>query len=493
MSGTTDLLDTTAAGGTAVRGAALRVAGFAVGTLASVASAAALFRALGVVDSGRYVLLTSLAAITVGLTDAGLSAIGVREVVVRDPSQRDRILRSLMGLRIVLSALGITLACGYTLAAGLGGALILGAAAVGGAALVQSVQVAYATVLMANLRLGAVTAADLVRQLATTGGIFILAAAGAGLLLFCGNLVVAAAIALVVTSSLAGATLPRRPTFDRTLWSELLRKALPYALATAVATVYLRIGVLFVDQLSTSQQTGYFGVSFRILEVLVVVPQLVVQAGFPILARAARDDAARLRYGIGRMLIVCVLFGSLLALVLGVGAPAIVDVLGGDQFKPAAGVLRWHAVALLASFAAATAGHGLLALGRGRAVLAQALVALVVAVAASVVLTELDGARGAAMAAALAEIALGAAGWTLLARGADGVRPPIAELPRIAMATALGVLPAFVLPAAGAAVAGAGVFLAAALVLRAVPAELIEEARAMARAVGRRRPDPGRP
>src|SRR4051812_17649370 len=86
-----DILAPRAAGPAAIRGGALRVGGYLAGVLLSVGSAAILFRHLGVEDGGRYVTITSLVALVAGLTDAGLLAIGVRELTVRKGEARDRL------------------------------------------------------------------------------------------------------------------------------------------------------------------------------------------------------------------------------------------------------------------------------------------------------------------------------------------------------------------------------------------------------------------
>ena len=49
-----------------------------------------------------------------------------------------------------------------------------------------------------------------------------------------------------------------------------------------------------MSYVSTDEETGYFSAAFRIVEVVGVIPWLLVSAGFPILARAARDDDERL-------------------------------------------------------------------------------------------------------------------------------------------------------------------------------------------------------
>ena len=60
-----DLLDTERAGSVAIRGAAVRVGGYALTILLSVGSSALLFRHLGVVDGGRYVMFLSVVRIRI--------------------------------------------------------------------------------------------------------------------------------------------------------------------------------------------------------------------------------------------------------------------------------------------------------------------------------------------------------------------------------------------------------------------------------------------
>ena len=66
---TGDFLTQPGAGPAAVRGGALRVAGYFGGVVLGVGSSALLFRELGVVDTGRYVTILSFVTIVDGLAD----------------------------------------------------------------------------------------------------------------------------------------------------------------------------------------------------------------------------------------------------------------------------------------------------------------------------------------------------------------------------------------------------------------------------------------
>ena len=119
------------AGPAAIRGGVIRVVGFGAGVAMTALSAALLFRHLGVDDGGRYVTVLALVSIVAGLTDAGLTGIAMRELVVRDPSEREPLLRNLIGMRIVLGVVGLAGAVRLRRGRGLRSAMVVGTALAG--------------------------------------------------------------------------------------------------------------------------------------------------------------------------------------------------------------------------------------------------------------------------------------------------------------------------------------------------------------------------
>src|SRR5262245_33091535 len=95
--GPADLLDTPEAGPGVVRGGLVLVVGYGAGVAMTAMSAALLFRHLGVDDGGRYVTVLAVVSIAAGLMDAGLTGIGMRELVERHPTERDALIRNLIG------------------------------------------------------------------------------------------------------------------------------------------------------------------------------------------------------------------------------------------------------------------------------------------------------------------------------------------------------------------------------------------------------------
>lgn len=469
-----DLLDSPDAGGAAIRGGALRVVGYALGIVLSLGSAAVLFRHLGVEDGGRYVSVQALALLAAGITDAGLTIIAVREYATRSGAERDRILRDLLGLRLVLTLVGVLVAVAVAAAIGYDSTLVAGTAVTGVAVVFTVLQNAYGVGLQAQLRLGWVTAADVLRQAATAVAVVVLVVLDASLLelflaAFVGNLV-----ALVFIALAARGTMPLRPAFHLRRAIALLRDTLVYAIATAIGALYFRLAVVLVSLIATADETGYFGASFRGVEALIAVPALLVGTAFPILARAARDDHSRLAYALGRILDVSLVLGVGVAVALVVGAPVVIDVVAGAEFAPAADVLRIHGVGLVASFLAAGWGYAALGLHLHRGVLYANLGALVACVVLVPTFTATWGATGAAVATATAEVTLAVGNALIVHRAGVALTAELRAVPKVLLsaAAAVGVGVLSGLPALPGTLVAGVIYLGLVIALRALPREI---------------------
>ena len=474
-----DLLDSSEAGRATIRGGTLRVAGYGAGALLALASAPLLVRHLGIAEFGRYATVISLVGIVGGITDAGLAAVAIREHATTSGPSRERLARNLLGIRIVLTALGIVGAVAFAALAGYGGPLVLGTALAGLALLVLVVQQTWATALQAELRLGWVTLAELLRQFLFVAGVVALVVLGAEILPFLAIGIPASIGALALTGVLVRRTIPLRPSFDVAAWRELLRDTLPVSAAVAVHSIYLRIVIVVMSLVSTKLETGYFAASFRIVEVLLVVPFMLAQTILPVFARAARDDEERLAYGLQRTFEVALVGGAGVTVLTVVGAPVAIAVLAGDEGAAAVDVLRVQALVVFLTCLTATWQYALFALRSHRALVIANVSGLVTIVAGVLVLEPAHGAVGAAAAAALGELVLAAVSFAALVRLRPRLRPGAANVPAVALAAAAG-LAAGLLPEVAnvvRVVLGGAAYAAVALALRAVPAEVAQALR----------------
>ena len=389
-----------------IRGGALRISGYIAGTGLATVTAAILTRYLGVDDWGRYVTVVSLVAMVSGLSDVGLSAIGVREYSTLDRGRRSGFIQNLLGIRLVIASVGVAAAIVFAVVADYGEVLVIGTAVAGIAILISVLQQTLSVPLLAALRLGWVTTLDLVRNALVVVLVVVLAAAGAGLIPIFAASIPAAIVAFAGNAVLVRSQVRLRPAFQRSEWSRVLRLSVTYAAATAVGTIYLLITVVLTSLVGTSQETGYYGISFRIFLVVVNIPLLLVTSALPVLARAARDDQRRLSYALQRLLEIGAILGVWIALVLVFAAEIAIKIVGGPKYAPAVGVLQIQGVAIIGTFISVALGFVLLSLGQSRALLISNALALALSITLTLTLVPPFGAKGAATATVIGEFAL---------------------------------------------------------------------------------------
>lgn len=439
MSAKLDVLDSSEAGPAALRGGALRSGGYALGLLLSLAAAPLLVRHLGQVDFGRYITALSVATVVTGFTEAGLNAIAVREYSSLRGAARDRMLTDAMGLRIVLSGVGVLVATAFSAVAGYGSALVLGTLLASVGMLLASVQLMLSVALQGTLRLGLLTLTDLLRQLISVVLLIGLVLGGADIVEFLAVPIATGLFGILLIAYFVRHMVPLRPRFSPAAWWPLVRDTIPYAVAIALNQAYFRVAIVVMSLIATGEQTGYFATSFRVIEILIGVPALVVSAAFPILTRAVRDDRARFAAGTERLFELAVLAGTAAAVGIGLGAGFAIEVLGGDEARPAADVLRIQGVAMIATFVSVAAGFPLLSLRRNKELMIANAMAFAASVGLTLALVPSFEAEGAAAAAVVAETALAIVTTILLRRSEPTLQLPLSVLPVAALAAALAV------------------------------------------------------
>jgi O-antigen/teichoic acid export membrane protein len=468
-----DLLSTDRAGPAAARGGTIRAGAFLAGSLFVLGAAALLFRRLGVIETGRYTTASSLGSVVIGLTDLGLTTIGVRELSVLRGERRAELARNLLGMRLVVTVLGSLLVTGFALVA-YGQLMGLGVLIASVGVLAQNVQATLAVSLIARLRLGWVALLDFARYLGIACLIVLFVLTGARLLAFLAVTAIAALIVMPPTIALVRGDIPVRPSFDARQWRRLFGPVLAYSVAIATATFYVRISIVLVSLIADARQLGYFGVSYRMMEALLTLPTLLVGAAFPIFARAAREDPARLRYAISQVFDVALIVGVWVALSLATGSRLVIAVIAGASFMPATPVLAFQGIAVGAVFVSSVWAYGLLSLGLHRTILIFNLVLLAAVTVVVAILASLDGAVGAAIGMASVEIASAIAGAVVLAHGCPHLKLEHRVLPKVVVAALVGTAPALLIsiPIAGRVCLSSLLYAAVLLLLRGFPPEL---------------------
>jgi O-antigen/teichoic acid export membrane protein len=470
-----ELIDTPEAGPVVIRGSLIRTVGWVGGLALGALSAPLIIRHLGEAEYGRFLPIISLVAVIAIIADNAMANVAIREYSAAHRDERAELLRNLLGMRLALTGAGLAIVLGFAVLAGYTKTQIAGMAIAGLGLVVADYQGAVQAPMAVGLRLGWISSIEMVRQVVTVAAIAAFVIAGAGLLPFFIAAPAGSAAALVVTAALVRRQAPWVPAFDRARWRRVFGQVLPVAAATTFGSLYFRIVLIVMSLAGTAAQTGHFSVSFRIMEIVLAVPGVIVTSAFPILARAAQNDRARLDYALSRIGEVGVILGTWIALSLWLLAPLAIDLVSGGRNSETIWALRLQSLSMPASFLIASWAAGLLSLRANRDLLLVNSSALVTSLVLSLALIGPLGAKGGALAISLTELLLAAAyGLAVRRRSALRLAPRVTLL--VPVVTAAAVAAGFLMPGPepiGAIVATAiyfGVLLAA----RAVPAEILE-------------------
>jgi O-antigen/teichoic acid export membrane protein len=471
-----DVLDTSAAGRLVVRGGALRFGSY-VGVVAlSVISVALLTRYLGVGSFSEYTTVISLVTVISMVTDSGMSNLGTREYAMRSGIERDALMRDLLGLRISLTFVGVTLATLFAILAGYDTTLIAGTIVASLATVGLVYQHTLSIPLTAELRIGTLSLLDLGRQLLTVVAIVALVAVNAGLLPLLAVTLCVYLVLVPVTGALVRHKISLRFSLRPRQWLSLLRLTVVFSMATAVGTIYMYTAQILTSLVTSAHQSGLFAASFRVFIVTAAVPGMLVATALPVLARAARDDRSRLSYALQRTFDVSAIVGFAAAIGVITGAKFIIAAVAGPKFAGATVALRIEGIALLASFVLAGWGFGLLAMHRHRELLIANLAAFVISASLTVTLASADGARGAAAASVCGECTLAVFCLLGLIRGNPELRPKLDVAAKAAFAgipaMAVGFIPG--IPPVLAPIAALTVFAILIAASKATPDEIFD-------------------
>ena len=194
--------------------------------------------------------------------------------------------------------------------------------------------------------------------------------AGAGLLAFLGIWIVAGALAAALDCSGRDARWGsvRPHTSGASGGGSFATRRRSHSPRSAFI-LYYRIAIVVLSLVSDETQTGYFSVSYRVIEALATLPSLLVASAFPVIARAARGRRRTAQVPPQRLFEIAVIGGAWLAMVTVIGAALAVPLLGGEDFEPSTPVLEIQGFSLAATFLLFTWGFTLLALRRNRALI----------------------------------------------------------------------------------------------------------------------------
>ena len=441
-------------------------------------------RYLGLDGFGKLQTAVTFSALFAVLTDVGVWTIACREIA-RRPEDEQRILStaSLIGYGLGLLTAVALVGSAFLVYGGDDRSLVrLGVVILAAPVLLTGPLGTSGTYLTAHQSAVPGAVAGLAAALGFVATLGVVIAADLGFAGIATAYLVSSLLGAVVVIVAGARRVSLRPAWDRPLARQLLRWALPQGFVVAVTAIYVRVDTVLLSVLGTDGDVALYGVSYRVLEFLLLVPVMMTITLFPEMARAPAGSE-RLRMLVqGLFAAVVVVAVPMLCVFVGF-APEVVRIAGGREYDEAAGVLRLIVVAVAFSFGAGVFFNALIALDQQGRLARQMLWVLAFNVALNLALIGPFAARGSALALVASEIVSLALAWRLFELTGQEVRLRrplrLAGAGVVCAAVVVGVRllvaePArdpFLVMLGGSALAVAA-FAAAAVLLRALPDEV---------------------
>jgi O-antigen/teichoic acid export membrane protein len=237
----------------------------------------------------------------------------------------------------------------------------------------------------------------------------------------------------------------------------LLKGSITVGLAIGIGQIYFRIDVLLLAAIRDSEEVGLYGAAVKLIELSELAAAAIGISVFPLLARFARENAARTGRLFQRTFDLLLAVAVPFVVVMTVAAEPLIVLISGPEFAEAGEALRLLAPYVLLSFVTGLAWRALIAYDEERPLVALACMALALNVALNLVVLPEYGMHGAAATSVVSETAAVVAALALLRRRHGifpSVRYGIVVAPAgAAMALVLALLAGPILVRAGVATA----------------------------------------
>ena len=305
-------------------------------------------RYYGEKEMGIYFLAMYVTNLIVSGTELGMHAPLIREMALRLEQARHLVGNALI-IRILLSivAFGLMIGVGRLLDYTPETMQII--KLLGLAEIFNSIAQSYRCVFRAfeQMKYEALTVVAERCVVCVVGGMSI--ALGANLDQFCIVILIASGINLTLSVAIVRwKFIKLRFRFDLSIWRELMRQALPFALGNMLHLAYFRIGTIMIKQLSPDgiAANAWYGLAHTIVNAVTILPGAFLGAMFPPMSRAFEDKGGDFRAAYTYATRWMVLLGVPTAVGIAALAREIVSILPPDKYAitkiaPALQLLSW--------------------------------------------------------------------------------------------------------------------------------------------------------
>ncbi|MBI5254479.1 oligosaccharide flippase family protein, partial [Candidatus Falkowbacteria bacterium] len=157
-----------------------------------------------------------------------------------------------------------------------------------------------------------------------------------------------------------------RPAFDWQIWKEIWHRSWPFALSISLNLIYLKGDTIILSLFRPQTEVGLYGATYRILDILTMIPTLIMGVALPVLTRFWLENKKEFYvlmqkvFDVFLILAVPVILGTMLI------ADKVMVFVAGQEFFAAGAILRVLIFAAGAILLNGLSGYAVVALNQQR-------------------------------------------------------------------------------------------------------------------------------
>lgn len=411
-----------------------QIAGRILAALVSIVSLKLSTQYLGPTAYGNFVTATAFITLFSVLTDWGLNVVAVQEIAKDESTARTFIgINIAMRAALSLALVPLVALLGFLIYHDSNARVLQGVNLLLVTLVLTAVQNSLAVIFVVKTRNEITAAVDVAAKVAAVIAIVVVIHFDLGYIGYLVQSVIVVAFAAALTGVLARRYVAARPIFSASSWVPLFVRALPLGLVQIINTIYYKIDSVLLSVMRTPAEVGYYGISYRILDLVMAIPGFFMLALMPTLVRrgATPDLAPVVQKAFDVMVTLAfpLLVGSVLL------SKQVVVAVSGPKFAAGSNAFAVLMVGGAVSYLNAVFGNTLVALGHQRALVPLTIVVVTLNIGLNLALIPPFGIVGAGVATSAAEfVALGYVA-TIFHRTLQ-VRVGLRQIPKTAGASA---------------------------------------------------------
>ena len=334
-----------------------QIIGKAITIVTGIAVITLLTRSLGTAGYGGFTTVTAYLQFFGIIVDFGLTLIAVQMLSTNKWEER-RLFNNFMSLKVTTSLFIFGLAVVIAWFTNYPTIVKIAISIASVSFFLNAIQQVYVGWYQKYLIIAKLAVAEVISKLVLLGGVLYIVFSGGGLLELMPVLIAGSATYLFFSLFFIRDKYTLGFAFDRDIIQEILKRSWPIALGIIFNLIYLKADTIILSLTRSQSEVGIYGASFRILEVLITIPMMILGLLLPQFTKAWSEKnfsywktLYQKTYDLINVLVWPLVFGGIII------AKPIITLIAGANFSSSIPILQILLLALVGIFLSTLFGH----------------------------------------------------------------------------------------------------------------------------------------